>query len=126
MRALIYFGEVLIGYGPIMVLWLVGIGMGLPFSVAAIAGGELIGYLMLLSIILGCIGIWGVVQLIKKLLWPGIGYPIRQYRNHLIIGSVAVVPAAIEFVGVNNWISLYFMVPVLVTFHLYRICGAYS
>lgn len=125
-RAFLYAAEVLLGYGPIMFLWLAGIGMGLPFSIAVIASEEPMGYLILLSILLGCVGMWGVIQLIKKLLWPGIGYPIHKYRNYLISGCIAVFITGFGVPSVNNWVSLYLVAPVLVTLHLYHVCSKYS
>ena len=126
MRALVYSVEVLIGYGPILVLWLVGIGMGLPFSIAGVINGEPIGYLVLFSVLLGSVGIWGIIQLIKKLIWRQIDYPIRRYRNHLIIGCGGVVLASIGFVGVNNFVPIYMVVPILVTWHFYHVCSKNS
>lgn len=126
MRALLFSGEVIIGYGPIVVLWLVGVGMGLPFGMASAASGELIGLLILVAVLFGGIGMWGLIQLIKKLLWPGIGYSISKYRFHLITGAVGVVAAAIGFWGVNNFVSVYMAIPLIVTFHLYHVCSQYS
>jgi len=122
MRTLLYSVEVLFGYGPIMVLWLLGIGMGLPFSVVAVINGEYIGFLMLSSLMLGCVGMWGIIQLLKKLIWPDINYPIQKYRIHLVMGCVSVVITAIGFLDVNNLVVFYLVVPILVTWHLYNVC----
>ncbi|PCK01950.1 MAG: hypothetical protein COA42_22670 [Alteromonadaceae bacterium] len=105
-----------------MVLWLLGIGMGLPFSVVAVINGEYIGFLMLSSLMLGCVGMWGIIQLLKKLIWPDINYPIQKYRIHLVMGCVSVVITAIGFLDVNNLVVFYLVVPILVTWHLYNVC----
>ena len=126
MKSLLYSGEVLIGYGPILTLWLIGVGMGIPFSVAAMINGEVLGFQIFISVALGSIGIWGVIQLIKKLIWPSIDYKISKYRNHLIIGCVGVLVAATGFWGVSNVFIVYLVVPVLVTLHLYNVCQKYS
>lgn len=122
MKALLYCTEVLIGYGPIMVLWLAGIGMGLPFSVAGMITGEPIAYLMFLSLTLGGIGMWGIIQLLKKMIWRDIDYPISKYRTHLILGCLAIVFAAVGIIRVDGLISIFLAAPILVTWHFYQIC----
>jgi len=126
MKSLLYSGEVLIGYGPILTLWLIGVGMGIPFSVAAMINGELLGFQIFISIALASIGIWGVIQLIKKLIWPNIDYKISKYRNHLIVGCIGVLVAATGLWGVSNLFIAYLVVSVVVTFHLYNVCQKYS
>ncbi|WNZ58210.1 hypothetical protein QT397_13010 [Microbulbifer sp. MKSA007] len=126
MKAILYSSEVLFGLGPILVLWLIGVGMGLPFSVAAVYNGEVMGALILGSVLLGSIGMWGLIQLLKKLIWPDINYSIKKYRFHLICGSLAVLLAAISFIGINNFVVIYMVVPILVTGHLYHVCSKHS
>jgi hypothetical protein len=58
MKSLLYSGEVIIGYGPILTLWLIGIGMGLPFSVAAMINGEILGFQIFAAVVLGSVGTW--------------------------------------------------------------------
>ena len=126
MKSILYSSEVLFGLGPILVLWLIGVGMGLPFSVAAVYNGEVMGALILGSVLLGSIGMWGLIQLLKKLIWPNINYSIKKYRAHLICGCLAVLLAAIGFIGINNFVVIYMVVPILVTGHLYHVCSKYS
>ena len=126
MKSLLYSAEVLIGYGPVLTLWLIGVGMGLPFSVAAMINGEILGFQIFSAVVLGSIGIWGVIQIIKKLIWPETGYKIGKYRNHLFIGCLSVAIAATGFWGVSYLFMAYLVAPILVTLHLYNVCKKYS
>ena len=126
MRAILYSSEVLFGLGPVLVLWLIGVGMGLPFSVAALYNGELVGALILGSVVLGSFGVWGLIQLLKKLIWPNIDYSIKKYWVQLVCGCSAVLLAAFGFIGINNFVALYMAVPILVAGHLYYVCSKYS
>ncbi|WP_444885291.1 hypothetical protein [Microbulbifer sp. PSTR4-B] len=122
MRLILYSVEVLIGYGPVITFWLIGIGMGLPYSIASMAEGEPVGFLLFSSLLLGSVGMWGIIQLLKKLIWRDINYPIQKYRIHLLVGCISLVIASIGFIGVNYLIPIYFVVPILVTWHLYYVC----
>jgi hypothetical protein len=122
MRLVLYSVEVLIGYGPVITLWLIGIGMGLPYSIASMVEGEPVGFPLFSSLLLGSVGMWGIIQLLKKLIWRDINYPIQKYRIHLLVGCISLVIASIGFIGVNYLIPFYFVVPILVTWHLYYVC----
>lgn len=118
--------EIMIGFGPLLTLWLIGIGMALPFSVAAVYSGELLGYIILASVILGCFGVWGIIQLIKKLIWPEVEYTIIKYRNHLICGCAASALCGVAFINTNNLVAAYMAVPIIITVHLYHYCKSHS
>jgi hypothetical protein len=118
--------EAILGFTPLIVLWVIGIGMALPFSIAAAYSGELLGFIMLSSVILGSIGIWGIIKLIAKLVWPDVGFSIRKYRNHLICGCIAAALCGVAFIGVNNLVALYMVVPIAITAHLYHVSSTKS
>ena len=126
LRVLFLSGEVVVGFGPLLTLWLIGVGMALPFSVAAAYSGETIGFVMLAAVLLGSFGVWGIIQLIKKLIWPNIEYSISKYRNHLISGCIAAGLCGIAFIGTSNIAAIYMVVPIIITVHLYHVCSLHS
>ena len=118
--------EVVVGFGPLITLWLIGIGMVLPFSVAAAYSGELIGFIILALVLFGSFGEWGIIQLLKKLIWPEIKYPISKYRNHLFSGCVASMLCGVSLIDTNNILAIYMVVPIIITVHLYHVCSSHS
>jgi hypothetical protein len=125
MRKFLISIEIVIAYMPIFLMWLAGVFMSLPFAITGIVVGVTTAYLAILLIILGAIGIWGVVHLVRKLMTPSLSYSIRKYRNHLIlgcfpsffIGSVFLI----DVVPVGGALALYSVLPVIVTIHLYYV-----
>jgi hypothetical protein len=118
LRRLTIFFEILVGLVPLVAAWLVGL-MAFPFSIALAYSGDLNGYLMLAGLVLGGVGMKGVIQLIKKLIWPEINYSIRRYRNHLIAGSLSAFCCCIFFLDKNIWLALYPLLSISITAHLY-------
>lgn len=92
---------------------------GCPIQCCLAYSGDLNGYLMLASLVLGGVGMKGVIQLIKKLIWPEINYSIRRYRNHLIAGSLSAFCCCIFFLDKNIWLALYPLLSISITAHLY-------
>ena len=126
LRVILLSSEVVVGFGPLITLWLIGIGMVLPFSVAAAYSGELIGFIILALVLFGSFGVWGIIQLLKKLIWPEIKYPISKYRNHLFSGCVASMLCGVSLIDTNNILAIYMVVPIIITVHLYHVCSSHS
>ena len=117
--------ELFIGYVPLIALWLVGI-FGLPYGFSLAYSGEAIGYIIFGSVALGAIGVWGAMQLSRKIIWPDTDFPISKYRNHLICGCVACILASVFFLGTDNTIAVYLLISILITAHLYHVSATNS
>ena len=126
MKGLLYSIEVLLIYVPLICMWLMGLAFGFPLSFFGAMSGEAIGIVLMFALLFGGIGLWGLVHLLKKLIWQGMDYPISKYRNHLIFGCIAVCLSAIYFSYVSWLFVFYPLLPILVTLHLYHVCKKYS
>ena len=60
----IYLIELFLAYVPLVLLWLIGI-LGLPIGVAMMISDDVMGCVMVFSVLLGTPGVWGVMQLAK-------------------------------------------------------------
>jgi len=117
--------ELFIAYVPLVLLWLVGV-LALPFGFSLAYSGQAAGYVLLASVLLGFIGVWGVMQLSRKIIWPESKVSISIYRPHIIVGCLASTLGGIFFVGIFNAVATYAFVTVIVTMHLYRVSNANS
>ncbi|MBY0417526.1 MAG: hypothetical protein K2W88_05625 [Pararheinheimera sp.] len=106
---------------PLVTAWLTGL-MAVPLSIALTYSGDPAGCLMLAGLVLGLFGIVGIVQLIKKLIWPEINYSIRTYRNHLIAGALSSLCCCMFFLHKNIWLALYPLLSIGITVYLYFLC----
>ena len=123
MKALFYTLEILIGYGPIVLLWLLGVGMGIPYGIVLLVGGDILGIGILASVALGGIGLWGLLRLIEKLFWPKSEFSIKNYRIHLLCGVIAVIITGAGYIINSKIISLFLLLPIIVTAHFYYVCA---
>lgn len=116
--------EILIGYGPSMALWLVGITSS-PWIIISVMEGDIGGiiYLYLFSIILGGIGLHGIFQLIVRLDGRQESKGIEAYRVHLFCGLCAWILFCFPLVDSEPWLGVYMLVPALVTAHFYWLCA---
>ena len=116
----LYILELVMGYVPLVLLWLVGI-LGLPIGFAMAFGGEAMGFSILLSVLLGAPGVWGAMQLAKKIIWPENEISISNYLKYLVFGCLASAIASIYFIGKFNIVATYLLASIIVTVHLYHV-----
>lgn len=116
--------EILLGYGPAALLWLLGSTIGVLISVEFIYEGYLFGYLGLLAIPLGAVGLHGAKKLVQYVFEEEIAYPISRYAAHLLAGILALslfvyVFDASRLERSDGFTLVFVLVPVVVTSHLY-------
>ena len=84
--------EALLGFIFIVSLWVLGIEAGFDIGMAMISSGNIYGYAMAGGFILSAVGLWGVFQIVLKLLFPdAYEQSISYYQFHLLCGVIGTI-----------------------------------
>ena len=112
---------------PVIALWLIAVDAGFVSAKEMIAGGDLLGYFMVFGSVLAAVGLWGLLQIVLKLLFPeAFEQSISFYRFHLICGVFGFLCCAVFFIVTNPSIAIVCPLPALVMVYLYRKCRKYE
>ncbi|MDO6712844.1 hypothetical protein Q4567_19075 [Aliiglaciecola sp. 2_MG-2023] len=113
--------ESLCGFCAVVALWIAVIDSGFIVGMEMISRGFEIGYLIVFGIILSSVGIWGLFQLLLKLVFPdAYEESISFYRFHLICGGIGCVLCTLFFIDYNPLFAFICPFPLLVSSYLYR------
>ena len=113
----------LLGFVPVLVLWVIAIDAGFMLGMDMISNGEVLGYAIVLGLILSAVGVWGLWQIVLKLIFPdAYDDSISFHRFHLICGGIGFVFCCIFFVVTYPSISVFYPLPVVIALYLYRKC----
>ena len=130
MKALIKTGiliEFILGFCGIFIFWIWGI-FSSPLSILAILAGRFDKMLVLLLVILGGIGLYGICQLTIKLVSPKFRCSeARRLKGFLItgLGALCLLSYWIMIIGAEYLIIIMIFFPTLVTLHFCYLGRAY-
>ena len=107
--------ELVVGFGFAFYLWALGLLMSPMILVIAFTEFDIGSFILLAALIFGGAGIWGLVQLFRKILDPNseIAAP-KKIVAYLACGISSLLLAATIVGG----FSFIFILPIIVTLHL--------
>ncbi|GAA0855203.1 hypothetical protein [Aliiglaciecola litoralis] len=126
-KHLTFLAETVLGFLPVVSLWIIGIDAGFMAGMEMIAKGSMLGYFIIFGIILGAVGVWGLFQILLKLIFPdAYDDSISFYRFHLMCGSVGFLLCGVFFVVTYPTIALFCPLPLAVAYYLYNKCRKFE
>ncbi|MDO6694299.1 hypothetical protein Q4574_13475 [Aliiglaciecola sp. 3_MG-2023] len=102
-------------------IWVAVIDSGFIMGMKMINRGFHLGYLIVFGVILSSVGVWGMLQLQLKLLFPD-AYEdsISFYRFHLFCGALGCVLCTLFFIDYDPLFAFFSPLPLLISTYLYR------
>ncbi|WJG09420.1 hypothetical protein [Aliiglaciecola sp. LCG003] len=115
--------EALLGFIFIMALWILGIKAGFDIGMKMISAGNLYGYAMAGGFILSAVGVWGVFQIVLKLVFPeAYEQSISYYQLHLLCGAFGVLSSTVFFSQTEATLALIYPISIAICGYLYFKC----
>lgn len=113
----------LLGFAPVFALWIIAVDSGFSLGMDMISKGGALGYAIIFGLILSAVGLWGLFQIVLKLIFPdAYDDSISFHRFHLICGGIGFLLCGVFFVSTYPAIALFYPLPVVVALYLYRKC----
>lgn len=109
--------EAAVGFSVLIIYWIMGVIMSPVMVLRLLVNAEFEMAFPVLVIVLGGVGVWGMLQLMVKVLAPGVRVANpRRLLVYVCCGLLAVSVVAV-FSGFEDDFFLVFLPPVLVTIH---------
>lgn len=125
MRKILLVFELIIGFGLLLNFWLLGLIMS-PSLLVHLAGGDVEAFWVFITFILGTFGLWGMLQISLKVIFPDIKVSTpKRLKGLLLCGYVANFIALIFFGATFNILTLIFILSLLVATHFTYISRGY-
>ncbi|GAC16231.1 hypothetical protein [Aliiglaciecola lipolytica] len=117
----IFLAESVIGFCAVVALWIAVIDTGFLVGMEMISRGFISGYLVVFGVILSSVGVWGLFQLLLKLIFPdAYEESISFYRFHMLCGAIGCVLCTLFFIDYPSYLVFITPLPLLVATYLYR------
>jgi hypothetical protein len=117
--------EAMVGFSVLIYFWVLGLIMSPVMVLRLLVNAEFEMVFPVLAIVLGGVGLWGMLQLIVKVMAPGsrVAAPCRLLV-YVVCGLLAVSVVAV-FLRFDDNFFLIFLPPVLVTIHFMYLVREY-